>query len=358
MTHTEQSTQGTAPVEVNHFPGDTWHFLSISGTQLQLPSRFDRTQAGDDVPAALRDSVRAIQTGMGEAFDAAFDELVAKSGGKAVFMESAAGLCVKTLGKLEITASADEAVAADIVIRARKNSDSSFVLALKSDEGTSTIGCRVRVLAQENARVHVAVVNLAGEGTKLFASLGALAESGATVEVSEVELGGQAVHTGTRVDLAGSKSRFEGRAFCLVQGGSTLDINQTAVQRGAMSESRFSVEQVLFEGASKSWRGTIDFRRGCAGAVGDEQEDVLLFGERVINKSLPVILCDEEAVEGRHGCSIGKVDAGALFYMGSRGLDEATAKKLIVTGRAARTARYIGDEALEGEIKARIDTLL
>lgn len=27
-----------------------------------------------------------------------------------------------------------------------------------------------------------------------------------------------------------------------------------------------------------------------------------------MNKSLPVILCDEEAVEGRHGCSIGKVD--------------------------------------------------
>ena len=358
MTHQDQNTQGAAPVKVNHFPGDTWHFLAISGTTLKLPSRFDRTQAGDDVPAEVLDKARTIQTGMGGEFDTAFSELVAKSGGKAVFMESAAGLCVKTVGKLEITATADEAVAADIVVRARKNSDSSFVLALKSDESDALIGCRLRVLAQENARVHVAVVNLAGGGSKVFASLGALAEGGATVEVSEVELGGQAVHSGTRVDLAGGKSRFVGRAFCLVQEGHTLDMNQTAAQRGAMSESRFAVDQVLFDGASKSWRGTIDFRRGCAGALGDEQEDVLLFGDQVVNKSLPVILCDEEAVEGRHGCSVGKVDEASLFYMGSRGLDEATAKKLIVTGKAAKVARYIADEALAAEIRARIDALL
>ena len=44
--------------------------------------------------------------------------------------------------------------------------------------------------------------------------------------------------------------------------------------------------------------------------------------------------------------------------MGSRGVDEANAKKLIVKGKAAKTARYIKDETLEGEIKERIDTLL
>ena len=358
MTHTEQSTQAASPVDVNHFPSDTWHFLAIGGTQLQLPPAFTRTQSGDEVPGALSDKVCAIQTGMGDAFDAAFDELMAKSGGKAVFMESAAGLCVKTVGKIEIAASAGEAVAADIVVHARKNSDSSFVFAFKTGGGDATIGTRIRLLAEENAKVHVAVVNLAGEGAKLFASLGALAKDDSTVEVSEVELGGQAVHSGTRVDLVGQKSRFIGRAFCLVQSGCKIDINQVAVHRGAMSESHFAVEQVLFEGASKSWRGTIDFRRGCAGAAGDEQEDVLLFGERVINKSLPVILCDEEAVEGRHGCSIGKVDAASLFYMGSRGVDETTAKKLIVKGKAAKTARFIGDETLEREIKERIDSSL
>lgn len=357
MTHQDQTTQGAA-IEVNRFPSDTWHFLAISGTQLQLPPAFTRTQSGDDVPAALLDKVRGIQTGLGDEFDAAFDELVAKSGGKAVFMESAAGLCVKTVGKLEISASTSEAVAADIVVHARKNSDSSFVFTFKSDCSDAVIGCRVRVLARENARVHIAVVNLAGGSSNLFASLGALTERGATVEVSEVQLGGQAVHTGTRVDLVGQRSRFVGRAFCLMQGGNSLDMNQVAVQRGAMSESHFAVDVVLFEGASKSWRGTIDFRRGCAGATGDEQEDVLLFGDSVVNKSLPVILCDEEAVEGRHGCSIGKIDQASLFYMGSRGLDEASAKKLIVKGKAAKTARHIGDETLEGEIKERIDVLL
>lgn len=354
MTHQDQTTQGTA-IEVNRFPSDTWHFLAINGTQLALPERLTATQQGEDVPQPLQDEARQVQTGLGDEFDRAFDELLTKSDIKATLAESAAGSCVKTVRHFDITAGTGQACAGDFVVHARKNSDSSFVFALR---GGGTVGFRVRVLAEANSQVHVAIVNLAAKEGQLFVSLGAQADEGAAVEVSEVELGGQAVHTGTRVDLAGSKSRFEGRAFCLVQGGHTLDMSQTVLQRGAMSESHFAVDEVLFEGATKSWRGTIDFRRGCRGAVGDEQEDVLLFADRVVNKSLPVILCDEEAVEGRHGCSIGKVDSSALFYMNSRGLDEASAKRLIVTGKAAKTARYIADEALEGEIKERIDALL
>lgn len=45
------------------------------------------------------------------------------------------------------------------------------------------------------------------------------------------------------------------------------------------------------------FRGTIDFKNGSAGSTGSEQETVLLLGDDVVNRTVPLILCAEENVE-------------------------------------------------------------
>ncbi len=45
----------------------------------------------------------------------------------------------------------------------------------------------------------------------------------------------------------------------------------------------------------------------------------LLLGEDVVNRTIPLILCAEEDVEGNHGASIGQLDEDILFYMNSEG---------------------------------------
>ena len=149
-----------------------------------------------------------------------------------------------------------------------------------------------------------------------------------------------------------------GRAAYVVKGESFLDMNQVALQTGKSSESRFSVDGVLLEKAKKTWRGTIDFKKGCADSVGDEQEDVLLLSPDVVNKSLPVILCDEEAVEGRHGCSIGKVDMEKFFYMQSRGVYEKTARELLTKAKVSKVSRFIPDESLVEEINSFVEAII
>ena len=40
-------------------------------------------------------------------------------------------------------------------------------------------------------------------------------------------------------------------------------------------------------------------------------------------------MCDEEDVQGEHGCSIGRLSNEILFYMESRGIDAKSAEKII-----------------------------
>ena len=50
---------------------------------------------------------------------------------------------------------------------------------------------------------------------------------------------------------------------------------------------------VLRDHAFKLYRGTIDFKWGAKGAVGNEKEDVLLLSNDVVNQTIPLILCAE-----------------------------------------------------------------
>ena len=59
------------------------------------------------------------------------------------------------------------------------------------------------------------------------------------------------------------------------------------------------------DAAKKIVRGTIDFKTGSSDSAGSEQETVLMLGEDVVNKTVPLILCAEENVAGKHGATIG-----------------------------------------------------
>lgn len=96
---------------------------------------------------------------------------------------------------------------------------------------------------------------------------------------------------------------------------------------GKVTKSTIQADGTLMDAAEKIFRGTIDFVRGSADSVGAETEQVLLLGDDVVNKTIPVILCAEENVQGSHGAAIGELDEETLFYFGARGMGKYTGRK-------------------------------
>ena len=352
-------------VDVNQFPSLTWNFLKINRTHfdsvLENDAGFTAVVSDDEIEfsetdfSSLSDEEKSVLTGLGKEFDAEFD-LFAQNGKTVHITVPACRGCSSSYKiKIELEHHDGEAKAKDFVIHALASSDVAVIFTFKGaplNEGV--LGARVRVVAEENARVKIAAVNLLGKKAVCFLSSGSIVKDNASVDFTELELGGLKVFSGNHELLSGYKSSFTGRTAYIAGDESVFDFNYVARQTGKQTESSYAADGVCFGNAKKTWRGTIDFVKGCVDSKGNEEENVLLLSPKVLNKTLPVILCDEEAVEGRHGSSIGKLDSDVLFYMQSRGLSEKEAQRLVVSAKVHSACRHIPDD----EVNENVDSFL
>ena len=244
------------------------------------------------------------------------------------------------------------------IIHAKKNSVSTFLMIYSSCPERNASGAAAfmtKVIIEDGARVNLLKINLLGTAFTLFDDTGAIAFKDASFNFTQMEIGGAQVYAGAYTDLRGDKSSLSIDCGYMAKDDHKIDINYVACQRGAKTQSEIRVKGSLKDKASKIFRGTIDFRNGAKAAVGDEREDVLLLSDDAVNKTVPVILTEEEDVDGHHGATIGNLSPEILYYLGTRGIDKNAARMLMTRGRLMEIAHKIPDKATIERISAFIE---
>ena len=242
------------------------------------------------------------------------------------------------------------------LIRVGENSHLTLLLrAASGSKEKGTAAFSTKIILEKGASLFLVKAQILGEGYTFLDDTGAALAEGASMKMVQIELGGGRVYIGTQPELIGDRSSFEGHAGYLGNDRKAIDVNYNAIQRGRRTDVKMSFDGVLKDRSEKAFRGTIDFRKGSKGSKGDEQENVLLLSDDVVNKTLPIILCEEEDVEGRHGASIGQLDDDILFYMASRGIDRKEAEQIMVRARLGAVVREIPDLPLRAELMNKIE---
>ena len=236
------------------------------------------------------------------------------------------------------------------IIYVSEGSELTLIEVFESENKENLLGLQTRVYVCENASIKLVRVNLLSESTDHFDDLGFHLENEAKAELVQLELGGKRSYVGVRTELVGRKSEYRSATGYLCKGDSLLDMNFVTNEWGKKVSSNMDASGVLLDNSTKVYRGTIDFKEGAKGASGFEKEDTLLFSPSIINKSVPLILCHEEDVEGDHGATIGRIDEKLLFYIKSRGIDEKAAKQLMTEAYINAVTEQIGDDETEGKV--------
>ncbi len=289
--------------------------------------------------------------------------------------EAAAYLRYAAGKRIVIEADPDKAVDAQVVVAAVPDAVSAAAVDVVAGQGSSVslslvvdgqsesqggsatnpigvTGTTVRVFADENAHVSIVRTQTLGDGFADIDDTGLFAAENAVIDVRQTVLGASSAFTGLAGDLRGESARINVETRYLGHGDQERDFNYSLRHHGAKTLSNMQANGVLAGKSSKTLRGTIDLVRGCKGAEGTENETVLLVDDGVHNKTVPVILCNEDDVAGNHGATIGHIREEQLFYLSSRGLSREAAERMFVSAIIEQAAIDAPDaEARAGVVR-------
>lgn len=216
----------------------------------------------------------------------------------------------------------------------------------------------IRVFANENVKVNVEIINLLNNKSLNFDAIENRIYSKANVKYTIIDLGGKYSITNYYSNILGEYAKNDLKTVYLGIEDQVKDLNYIAELRGENTNIDIDAQGTLKDTAKKNFKGTIDFKKGCKGAKGDENEFCMLLSPNAKSLALPMLLCTEADVEGNHSTASGKVDEKSLFYIMSRGLSENEAIKLIVRARFNKIIERIKDEELKDIILKEIDDRL
>lgn len=345
-------------IKLNQMPAKTWNHLKMNGTEVKFSEGFQwgpvsYSQKGNiERIDESADVLEYIHTGMGEEIN----RLVNQTEGMPLTIRTEESLKGENSVKLVFPLEDEKNYVNKVNLIAEKDSEMTVIMDFSTDQerhaGTDTVFgedssvrlVQTKILAKQNSLVRLIQIHRAGEGEKIFNDTGGICEDGANIQVIHIVLGQGTVYVGCQVELIGKESSLDADIGYLIEKMAHLDMNYVSVHKGVKTQSRIYTTGVLRQHAFKLFRGTIDFKKGASEAVGDEKEDVLLLDDTVVNQTIPVILCEEEDVEGNHGATIGKLDEELLFYMESRGMNRDEIYEVISKARVEAVCRKIVDE--------------
>ncbi len=342
-------------ININKLPVPTWTWLKVNEYEVAVPEKFEKPECIiDNMPEEIKvGSVDFTSVCLGDVELGAGEEFKkishgAKTGGTSYTVSAG----VKVTEPIRITydfgndknQTTDEVVGKLIRTSVILGEESELTL-IVTFKGCPTFGANdIRIKAAKTAKLNLVEIFQLEDGSNFVDSIGGRYLDYGGLKLIQIKSGDGNVALSCCADLDGYKSTLDIDTGYLVRGEDKLDINYVSRHRGAKTDSKINVSGVLRDKADKTFRGTIDFIKGCKTATGDEREDVLLMDEGVHNNTVPLILCAEEDVEGAHGASIGKISEDIVNYFESRGIPETEVTELMAKSRIDAVAGRIPDE--------------
>ena len=350
-------------IDINPIPYLTWTWLKINkdtvsydfalaennGTETQLPEGVS-VSTGKTINTELAEPESSIGK-------EASDLISSAATGKIYTFEKSSNT------PLIIRINTDKNSATYNIIHAKEGTDAKVIIVyensndrwLSSPEGVSKpsvlSGIVTKIYAEADSTVHLSKINLYDKSVNQIDDTQVICGGRAKVSLTQIVLGGAHTDASFHATLAGYQSKFESDTAYICRDTQYIDMNQTVVHIGAKTVCNMKTDGTAKDNATKTYRGTIDMRRGCAGSKGNEMETTLLLSPTAVVKAAPIILCGEEDISAEHGSTIGKLSPEMLFYMNSRGIDQETAEALLTNAKITAAAAAIEDNNIREEIK-------
>ncbi|USG63258.1 Fe-S cluster assembly protein SufD [Sneathiella marina] len=149
----------------------------------------------------------------------------------------------------------------------------------------------------------------------------------------------------TKITGSGAKSILNG-AY-LMRGKQHCDTTTLTLHTVPQNESAQIYKGVLDGEARGIFQGKIHIAEDAQQVAGDQLSKALLLSDRATVACKPELEIYADDVKCSHGATSGELDEDALFYLQSRGIDEKSARKMLIDAFLADVIEEISDDRIK-----------
>ncbi|WP_270654743.1 Fe-S cluster assembly protein SufD [Streptococcus gordonii] len=241
-----------------------------------------------------------------------------------------------------------------ILIIAGKHSKVNYLERLETyGEGAvpATANITVEVIAQAGAQIKFSAIDRLGQNVTAYISRRGKLDNDAMIDWAIGVMNEGNVVADFDSDLYGKGSHADMKVVALSSGKQVQGIDTRVTNYGCNSIGNILQHGVILEKGTLTFNGIGHIIKGAKGADAQQESRVLMLSDQARSDANPILLIDENDVTAGHAASIGQVDPEDMYYLMSRGLDKATAERLVVRG-------FLGSVIVEIPVKEVCDEMI
>jgi Fe-S cluster assembly protein SufB len=190
----------------------------------------------------------------------------------------------------------------------------------------------VEIIAHPSARVRYTTVQNWSQNVFNLVTKRAIAYEKATMEWVDCNLGSKLTMKYPAIYLMGPEAHGEILSIAFAGKGQHQDAGGKIIHAAPRTSSSIFSKSISKDGGRATYRGLMEIADGASESRSKVVCDALLLDEDSRSDTYPTIRIDENDADVGHEATVSKIGDEQLFYLQSRGLDEAEASKMIVNG--------------------------
>ncbi len=262
------------------------------------------------------------------------------------------------------------AVATPLVIRKefQENSFSKLIIVVDANSSLNVIEeltsspdkilCSesTEIVLKENAELKFLSVQNLGKNTVHLTNKNAYCSRDSKIFWNIGLFGSGKVRSRINNFLEGDGSNCEDVELVFSDGEQTFDTFSSLIHKGRHTTGKVLSKSVLKDKSACVFKGMIKIGSNAKNTNSFLAEHAMLLGKDARANAIPSLEIETNDVKATHAASVSQIDEEKIFYLMSRGLDEDTARKLIIFGFFDPLIMRISDKNIREKIVQVIES--
>ena len=218
----------------------------------------------------------------------------------------------------------------NLVVMESESSAELFISDCSFSDEALNVEDATEVILGDAANLEMVRIQKMNNNTQLTTDTIVQQAASSRMKSNYITLGGENINNSMKVKLNGKQAEHNATGLSLTQQTEKVNNDMLIVHASPDCQSKQLFKNILSDQSSGAYTGRIVVNKDAQKTMAYQRSNNILLHPKAKMNIRPQLEIYADDVKCSHGATVGQLDAEALFYLRSRGIDENEAKKMLL----------------------------